>query len=75
MVELLWDVWKDTVVDGVKMLPFLFAAYLLIEYVEHKSAGRLEKALRGFGRFGRCRRAALLAVCRNAVFQHAADCP
>lgn len=52
MVELLWDVWKDTVVDGVKMLPFLFAAYLLIEYVEHKSAGRLEKALRGFGRFG-----------------------
>lgn len=43
MVELLWDVWKDTVVDGVKMLPFLFAAYLLIEYVEHKSAGGWKK--------------------------------
>ena len=52
MLELLWDVLKDTVVDGVKMLPFLFAAYLLIEYIEHKSAGRLERALKGFGRFG-----------------------
>lgn len=52
MLELFWDILKDTVVDGVKMLPFLFVAYLLIEYVEHRSAKRLEQALKGFGRFG-----------------------
>lgn len=52
MLELLWDVLKDTAADGIKMLPFLFAAYFVIEYVEHQSAGRLQNALKGFGRFG-----------------------
>ncbi len=48
----MWDVVLDAVLDTVKMLPFLFAAYLLIEYVEHRHSEGIEKALAGGGRFG-----------------------
>ena len=29
------DIIKDTLIDSIKMLPFLFLSYLLIEYIEH----------------------------------------
>ncbi|MEF9975432.1 MAG: putative manganese transporter [Oscillospiraceae bacterium] len=49
---MLLDVLKDAVLDTAKMLPFLFVAYLLIEYVEHRHSKRIEDALAGGGRFG-----------------------
>lgn len=39
------DVILDSVMDCVKMLPFLFAACLLVEYAEHKQDGRLIRLL------------------------------
>ena len=50
--EIVRDVAKDALWDSIKMLPFLFAAYLLIEYVEHRHGGVIEKLLAGGGRFG-----------------------
>ena len=36
MLELLWDVFLDGLLDALKALPFLFGAYLLMEFLEHR---------------------------------------
>ncbi len=38
--------------DSVKMLPFLYLAYLLIEWLERHHGARIERALAGGGRWG-----------------------
>lgn len=58
----------DALLDSVKMLPFLFAAYWLIEYVEHRHSEGIEKALAGGGRFGFVP-GAVLACCPSAGFR------
>ena len=46
------DVIKDTLIDSLKMLPFLFLSYLIIEFIEHKSSKKIEKILKNSGKFG-----------------------
>lgn len=46
------DILLDALIDTAKMLPFLFAVYLLIEYLEHKASDRLANSLRRLGPFG-----------------------
>lgn len=67
-METLFDILLDTAIDGVKMLPFLFGAYLLIEYMEHR-AKNLHQALGGpFGAVG----GALLGLVPQCGFSAAA---
>ena len=32
------EVLLDALIDTAKLIPFLFAAYLLLEYLEHRSS-------------------------------------
>ena len=65
-MELFLDVLSETLVDTAKMLPFLFLAYLFIEYVETRHGERIETLLAGGGRWGAVP-GAVLAVCRSAA--------
>ena len=44
-MELFLDVLGESLVDTAKMLPFLFLAYLFIEYVENRHGERIEAIL------------------------------
>lgn len=48
--------------DTVQMLPFLFIAYLIIEYIEKHSSEKMERLMTGFGRLGPLGGAALGCV-------------
>lgn len=49
---MLIDAVIDTLVDGVKLLPFLFLTYLVMEYIEHKAGGRAQQIMQRSGNFG-----------------------
>lgn len=42
---------EDTILDSVKLLPFLFLTYLVMEYLEHKAGDKFQRFLKreGFG--------------------------
>lgn len=42
----------DTVVDSLKILPFLFITFLVLEYLEHKMSKKTEKAVKKAGKLG-----------------------
>ena len=61
-MELFLDALIDALIDSSKMLPFLFLAYLLIEWLERNHGERIEQALAGGGRWGFVPGAALGSV-------------
>ena len=46
------DIVLDTLLDGVKLIPFLFIAFLIIELIEHKLSKKTEKAIAKAGKGG-----------------------
>lgn len=38
--------------DSINMVPFLFIAYLIIEYIEQRSSDKMQSMILGFGKFG-----------------------
>ena len=61
-MELFLDVLGESLVDTAKMLPFLFLAYLFIEYVENRHGERIEAILAG-GAAGLCAPVRFLCHC------------
>ncbi len=46
------EILEDTLIDSVKLLPFLFITYLIMEYLEHKTSNKIENTIKKTGRYG-----------------------
>lgn len=46
------DAILDTLVDGIKLLPFLFITYLIMEYIEHKTSEKTAQIMEKSGMWG-----------------------
>ena len=49
---MLLDVILDTLLDGLKMAPILYLAYLLMEVLEHHAGEKMENAIAKVGKAG-----------------------
>ena len=46
------DILIDTLIDGVKLIPFLFVAFLIIELIEHKLSNKNKELISKNDKFG-----------------------
>lgn len=46
------DILLDAVIDSVKLLPFLFITYLIMEYIEHKTSNKAKETIKKSGKWG-----------------------
>ena len=46
------DIIIDTLMDALKILPFLFLTFLLMEFFEHKLSNKSKNTIQKSGRFG-----------------------
>ena len=51
MQEIL-EALQDTAIDTIKLLPFLFITYLIMEYIEHKTSNKVKDVIKKSGKFG-----------------------
>ena len=51
MQEIL-EILKETSIDTIKIIPFLFITYLIMEYIEHKTSNKVKCAIEKSGKFG-----------------------
>lgn len=51
-IENILDVCLDAGIDTIKLVPFLFVTYLIMEYLEHKTSTRTRSIIRRAGRLG-----------------------
>ena len=52
MPELFLDAFTDAILDSVKLLPFLFITYIIMEYIEHKMNHTSQNAISHAGKLG-----------------------
>ena len=46
------EVILDTLIDSIKLVPFLFLTYLAMEYLEHKAGEKTTHMVRKAGKMG-----------------------
>ena len=46
------EILEDTIIDSVRLIPFLFLTYLLMEYIEHKTKEKTKETIKKSGKFG-----------------------
>lgn len=52
MFQIIADILIDSALDCIKILPFLFLAYLLMEYAENRASDKMQAAIKRVGRGG-----------------------
>ena len=48
----MWDVILDTLIDTLKLIPFLLITYILMEFIEHKTSEKSKNAIKKAGKLG-----------------------
>lgn len=46
------EIIQDTLLDGIKLLPFLFITYILMEFLEHKTSKKVHNTIKKSGKYG-----------------------
>lgn len=46
------DILLDAIIDSVKLVPFLFLTYLVMEYIEHKTKDKTKEVIKRSGKYG-----------------------
>lgn len=46
------EIVEETLLDSIKLVPFLFITYLIMEYIEHKISEKSKTTIKKSGRFG-----------------------
>ena len=46
------DILAETILDTIKLLPFLFITYLVMEYIEHKTSEKVKDTIKKSGKIG-----------------------
>ena len=46
------EVIQETIIDVIKLIPFLFITYLIMEYIEHKTSDKAKKSIKKAGKWG-----------------------
>ena len=52
MIDILKDVFIDAFIDSIKILPFLFITYIIMEYIEHKMSEKSKNTIKKSGKWG-----------------------
>ena len=51
-MDIILEILQETIIDSLKLLPFLFITYLIMEYIEHKTSNHVKDTVKKSGRFG-----------------------
>lgn len=46
------EILLDAIIDSVKLVPFLFITYLIMEYIEHKTKDKTKEVVKKSGKYG-----------------------
>lgn len=46
------EIIQDALIDTLKLIPFLFITYLIMEYIEHKTKDKTKETIKKSGKFG-----------------------
>lgn len=46
------EILEHTLKDSIKLIPFLFVTYLLMEFLEHKTSSKINKTIEKSGKYG-----------------------